>query len=429
VKPHLTIKYHQQPTIKGVPHWVDFINDKTSIVEEFGNDVDKILKEAGLKVWITTEYHLTGDSMESQEGLNRIYRIIFQQDGPVPQGVLESLRKLPQVEYVRIATIGKAELPDFGISASYGGQFDNSRKQIYLPEAHLRSKGSKAIKIAILDTGVDWDHDELKGVVEKRKDFVHIDNLDTTDFIGDITGYDDVPEDEVGHGTHVAGIIAGKGIKIPPGVAPECKIYAVRVLATLQQGNKRIGAGLIDNINVGIKWAVDSGADIINMSLGVKHEHGGLPHEEVVRYAMKKGVTIVAASGNDGTSQRYYPGALPGVLAISAVDGANVVAGFSTFGDHVSLSAPGVNIMSSFLNNTYMSSSGTSQAAPFVTGTIALLKSFAYERKRKLSDAQIKYILKHTSDKKTTRYKDRKLGYGVVNTIDAIRLLDELISN
>jgi subtilisin family serine protease len=72
-----------------------------------------------------------------------------------------------------------------------------------------------------------------------------------------------------------------------------------------------VGAGLIDNINAGVKWAIDQGADVINMSLGVQYTGGGLPHEEVVEYARRKGVTIVAASGNDEQEALYYPGAFP----------------------------------------------------------------------------------------------------------------------
>jgi thermitase len=228
----------------------------------------------------------------------------------------------------------------------------------------------------------------------------------------------------VGHGTHVAGIIAGKGIKIAKGVAPKCKIIPVRVLGAMKQGDTKVGAGLVDNINTGIKWAVDNGAHIINMSLGIKHEGGGLPHEEVINYALKKGVTVIAASGNDGTNDKYYPGALPEVIAVGAIDEMGRTATFSTYGWHVSIVAPGTNIMSAYTNNKYAISSGTSQAAPFVAGVVALLKSYALDFAGVLlKDHQIKYLLKRTADKIDKDIKNERQGFGKLNALDAIKLL------
>jgi subtilisin family serine protease len=243
------------------------------------------------------------------------------------------------------------------------------------------------------------------------------------DFVGDFLGLDESPEDEVGHGTHVAGIIAGAGIAMPEGIAPKCRLLPVRVLGAMKQGARRVGAGLVDNINAGVKWAVDHGADVINMSLGVRHSGGGLPHEEVVDYAKRKGVTIVAASGNDGQEALYYPGAFPSVIAVGASDDHGDVAAFSTYGRQVSFVAPGTDVYSSYLENDYAFSSGTSHAAPFVTGGIALLKSYARSKGRRLSDAQVKSVLKHTADKAGRGFKDRRAGFGRLNLADSMRLL------
>jgi thermitase len=207
------------------------------------------------------------------------------------------------------------------------------------------------------------------------------------------------------------------------GVAPDCSIMPVRVLATMRTGDRLVGAGIVDNINTGIKWAVDHGADVINMSLGIKHVGGGLPHEKVIRYALSKNVTVVAASGNDGTSERYYPGALPGVIAVGAVDGAGAVTPFTSYGANISVVAPGLNIYSSFVHNTYAFASGTSQASPFVTGAVGLMKSFALQQGRKLSNHEIAYILKNTSDKVDSRLRNEHAGYGLLNLADAFKLL------
>lgn len=426
MKLHLIIKLTAALPVRNIPFWGDFITDKSVSVTRFNNPLDVIMKNYGLDFWITKEYKASSaygyNSEEITQGFNRIYRVILQSSDEIPDSLIEKIRQCAVVEDVRKITVGTSELPQPAVAMALSA-IDSSRQNIYLKQAQLFSKGHEHINIAVLDTGVDLEHEELSGVIGKKADFVNMEGLDTTSFIGDTLGYDNIPDDEVGHGTHVSGIIAGRGIKMPEGVAPKCKIMAVRVLATLQQGDKRVGAGLIDNINVGIKWAVDNGADVINMSLGVKQEYGGLPHEEVIRYALSKGVTVVAASGNDGTMDKYYPGALPGVLSIGATSETGNVADFSNYGA-VTLLAPGSNVYSSFMGGTYAFCSGTSQAAPFVSGAIALLKSYALESAgRKLKDNQVKYLLKHTCDKPDSQFRAVKSGYGKLNLLDALRLL------
>ena len=258
---------------------------------------------------------------------------------------------------------------------------------------------------------------------------VDLQGLDTRDFIGVTTGYNRPPEDEVGHGTHVCGILAAKGLQMDEGVAPGCSLMAVRVLATMKVGDRLVGAGIIDNINAGIKWAVDNGADIINMSLGIKHEGGGLPHEDIIRYALSKNVTVVAASGNDGTAERYYPGALPGVIAVGAVDGAGNVTNFTSYGANIMVVAPGLNIYSSFAHNTYAFASGTSQASPFVAGAIGLMKSYAAQQRHTLTNREIAYLLMNTADKADSRLRNEHAGYGLINLADTFKLLRRLLGD
>jgi len=211
---------------------------------------------------------------------------------------------------------------------------------------------------------------------------------------------------------------------------PKCRILPVRVLGALRQGDRSVGAGLVDNINVAIKWAIDRGAAIINMSLGVRHTGGGLPHQDVIDYARRKGVTVVAAAGNDGQEALYYPGALPHVIAVGAVDDQDAVAPFSTFGRQVSFVAPGTNIYSTFLRNEYAHSTGTSHATPFVTGAAALLASYARTRfGAQLRDAQIKHVLKHTADRVDSQFKHPKAGFGRINLLDALKLLEYKLSS
>ena len=139
-------------------------------------------------------------------------------------------------------------------------------------------------------------------------------------------------------------------------------------------------------------------------------------------------MVVVAASGNDGTSERYYPGALPGVFAVGAVDSNGAVTNFTSYGANITVVAPGLNIYSSFAHNSYAVASGTSQASPFVAGSIALAKSYALEQGQKLTANEIHYLLKNTSDKVNSRLRDEHAGYGLLNLADAFKLLNHLLN-
>jgi thermitase len=400
--------------------------DKSRVVETFYPEFDSIFKDFKFKFWVTSEYEPAGrdwDTEESFAGLNKVYRIILQEDYEIPDSLINRIKNIPIIEDARKLLIHEEELPEFQVAVQTSLESQNLYNLIYLPYAKLFTNGVPEIKVAVLDTGVNLFHQELLGKMINGFDFVNLEGLNTTDFIGDKTGYDDVPEDEIGHGTHVSGIIAAKGLKMDEGVCPGCSIMPVRVLATLKNNGRLVGAGIIDNINAGLKWAVDNGADVINMSLGIKHLGGGLPHEDIIKYALSKNVTIVAASGNDGTSEKYYPGALPGVIAVGAVDSEGEVTSFTSYGANISVIAPGVRIYSSYVNNTYAYASGTSQASPFVAGAVALMKSYALEKGKKLSNEHIRYILKSTSDKIDSRLRNEKAGYGLINLADAFKLL------
>jgi thermitase len=429
VKNHLIIWIDKGKKIPDIPFWGDLIKKKGLAADTFYPEISKLFDKYRIPVLYSKEYKpklRTWSAHEVESGLNRVFRVILKEERKFPPELVNEILLVPYVTKVRPGEIGVTEIPRRYAEAKAIPGFDPSAL-IFLKEAQTFTMGSASIKIAVLDTGVDQNHPEIRDAMLPGKDFVDI--IDGADkFIGDYLGFDSDPGDDVGHGTHVCGILAGKGIKMAKGVVPSCKIIPVRVLGALRKGDAVVGAGLIDNINTGIKWAVDQGADVINMSLGIKHEGGGLPHQEVISYALSKGITIVAASGNDGTKDLYYPGALPGVIAVGAVDNNDQIAGFSTYGAHVSFVAPGTSIVSSFPGNKYSMCSGTSQASPYVAGSIALLKSFAAKSGRKLKDNQVKYILKHTSDRMNGKFKDIKSGYGRINLLDAIKLLKYKLS-
>lgn len=427
MKPHIIIKLKDKINSLGLRYWEDIIEDKKDVKKTFYSPVDKIIREKyKIDFFPTLNYKPKDEEwslLEKKNQLNQIFRLVLLTDEKVPKNMIDEISLKPEVSYVKLGEIAQSNIPDKDYSGAQSFSSKYASDYINLKQAHYFTKGHPEISIAVLDTGIDMYHYEFDNTFLHPKDFVNI--IDGAQkFVGDFLGMDDVPDDIVGHGTHVAGIIASKGKKMPLGVAPYCKIIPVRVLGALKNDNKIVGAGLIDDIDAGIKYAVDMGADIINMSLGIKHIGGGLPHESVINYALDNNVTIVAASGNDGLNDKYYPGALEGVIAVGACDMNGNAAQFSTYGKHVSVSAPGVNVYSSYLNNGYVLSSGTSQASPYVSGTISLLKSYALEKKgKKLKNEFIKEILFDSCDKSTALYKDEKMGFGKINTLDALKLL------
>jgi thermitase len=426
VKYHLIVKLRRTLAADlAIPEWVAFIADKSVVHRELDGVVDRVLRDAGLDYWVTREFRPAGRTWSADErehGLDRTYRVILLDDARADEALEDRIRRLPSVEEVRRLQVVEAPVPspELARQASVG----HSRGQsIGLGYAQAVTRGRPDVTVAVLDTGVDLTHPELEGNIVKRADFVDLQGLDTAQFVGDIKDYDDVPTDEVGHGTHVSGIVAGRGLRMDEGIAPDCRLMAVRVLATMRSGDKLVGAGVVDNINPAIKWAVDKGADVVNMSLGIKHQGGGLPHEDVIRYALSKNVTVVAASGNDGSPARYYPGALPGVVAVGAADDSGWPAPFSSYGARITVMAPGVNILSSHARGGYAVASGTSQASPFVAACVALMVSHARNRGRRLTNSDVAGILRHTSDRVDARRRDQRAGYGLINMTDAMKFL------
>lgn len=421
----ITKLVRELPDGLGLPDWQDFITDKSVVRERLEPSVDAVMAQFGVRFWATREYRPAAPAAwnadERRHGLDRTYRLILQQEGRAPAGLVERLRALPAVEEVRGLEVGAAPLPELAGQAS---AIPRAADMIGLAYAKAMTRGRPDVRVAVIDTGVDADHRELRGKVVAQADFVDLTGLDTTGFIGDITGFDTLAADEVGHGSHVSGIIAARGLDMDEGVVPDCRLVAVRALATMLRDGRRFGAGLVDNINPAIKWAVDEGqADVVNLSLGIRNAGGGLPHEDVVRYALSRNVTIVAASGNDGTAERYYPGALPGVCAVGALTQDGTVASFTSYGANITCVAPGTGIYSCFANGTYATASGTSQASPFVAGAVAAMKCFARDHDVRLTNGAIFDALRRTSDKVDTRMRDQRAGYGRLNLADAFKHL------
>ncbi|MCD7910908.1 S8 family peptidase [Bacillus velezensis] len=222
-------------------------------------------------------------------------------------------------------------------------------KAIHVEEAWKKTKG-KGIKIAILDTGVNANHPDLAGNIKEVADF---------------TGSKSGAEDVQGHGSHCAGIIAGVENQFGIiGVAPEAELYCGKVL-----GDN--GSGSYDSIAKGIEWAIKKEVDIISMSLGSSTKPPELLHK-LIRQAYDKNILIIAATGNEN-SEICYPALYDEVIAVSAVDKSLQHAQFSNHGMKNEITAPGVDIVSTYKNGGYAKLSGTSMATPMVAGAAALI--------------------------------------------------------
>jgi subtilisin family serine protease len=248
--------------------------------------------------------------------------------------------------------------------------------------------------VAVVDTGVVTSHPDLADALTAGQDFVD----------GDAD-----PNDLNGHGTHVAGIVAGvagNGIGIA-GVAPGARVMPVRVL-------EADGSGSSATVTRGILWAADNGATVINLSLGGPERDSVL--ERAIDYARGKGVTVVAAAGNQGLTGDpvNYPAASPGVLAVGAVDSGLTRPGFSSSGDHLAVAAPGVQVLSTVPGGWgYMS--GTSMAAPSVAAAAAVLKAAAVRAGSALSATALRDLLTSTAADLGAPGHDRYHGAGLLD--------------
>ncbi|MED1204373.1 S8 family peptidase [Heyndrickxia acidicola] len=211
----------------------------------------------------------------------------------------------------------------------------------------------KGIKVAVLDTGIA-PHSDLKVA-------------GGTSTVSYTTSY----TDDNGHGTHVAGIIAAQQNGVGTvGVAPDVSLYAVKAL-------DQDGEGDLQDILKGLDWAIQNHMDMVNMSLGTPDDSQAF--HDMVDKAYQSGTLVICAAGNDGNADGTgdnvnYPADYSSAIAVGAVDSNLKRAYFSSTGNKVEFTAPGVNIVSTYLHNGYEMMSGTSMATPYVTGLFALLK-------------------------------------------------------
>ncbi|GED66324.1 hypothetical protein BRE01_00260 [Brevibacillus reuszeri] len=259
------------------------------------------------------------------------------------------------------------------------------------------SEGSSDVLVAVVDTGVDMKHPEFAGKLVEGYNILEDNNK---------------PQDDNGHGTHVSGVIAAKtnnkdGIA---GMTWKSKLMPIKAIGA-------DGSGSAVDIAQGIYWATDHGADVINLSVGNYTSSAAL--KEACQYAFQKNVILVAASGNDASDQPSYPAAYDEVLSVAAVDHRKERADFSNFGEHLDVSAPGVDIPSTYIYSDYASLSGTSMACPHVAALAALVRSVQPHMK----NSEVMDVIRKSAVDLGPPGHDQLYGYGMIDVNQTLRQL------
>ncbi len=363
--------------------------------------------------------------------------------GPMPPHFIQNLQRNDAVEYIHPNHV-------FRIEQSAGTdpllQDDWSRAAVRLYEAWGITLGSPNIPVAVIDTGVDYRHPDLAGQfwVNPGEDLNGNGRADSSDFNGvdddgngfvdDVHGWDFTdaptfadggdyldrdadPMDENGHGTMVAGIIAaraGNGIGVA-GVAPQARIMNLRAGTSL-------GFLEEDDVAAAILYAVQNGARIINMSFGDVVVSPLL--RDVVQFAHARGVVLVASSGNSGSDEPHYPSGFTETISVGAVTPNRSLAGFSNYGTTLDVVAPGQAIVTTQLNGQYGRFSGTSAAAPFVSGMAALILS----QNPNWGPEAVRAVITSTAQDLGDRGWDGFYGAGLIDVYAALQVEDGVVA-
>lgn len=302
----------------------------------------------------------------------------------------------------KIGLLPHESKPIYGLTPKSSQFYGWEIIKLNIPDCWVDTQGA-GVRIAVLDTGCDLDHDDLKGNLLLGKNFCKP---------------NDPPEDKNGHGSHVAGTIAARNNGIGMvGIAPKAKILPVKVLGD-------DGAGSLRSVSEGIRWAADQKVDFITMSLGCPFTDRKL--KSAIDYASAKGVVCFCAAGNSGPdTDVMFPARYNNVIAIGAVDEFFNRTVFSCAGESLDFLAPGQDIISCVPNNQYASMSGTSMSNPFATGCAALLLSWNKKNnkyKLKNADDYIQIFSKHSIKLKQEKYQQVKFqGNGIINVKDCLK--------
>jgi serine protease len=403
-------------TLPGVV--VDLKDDATE------QDVARLESATGVDLELNSPSSLAAQLMRADVDAEERERVLaaLRDDPAVESAEAEYVYRLPVEAATRVpAPLGSLAAPELPVRGLWTPDDPRFREQwnfreIGMQKAWEVTRG-KGVVIAVIDTGVAFETDD-HGCYQ-AKDFGRTGFVPGFDFIHNNAH----PNDDQGHGTHVAGTIAestnnGEGCA---GIAPEATIMPLKVLS-------KDGFGSLGDIADAVRYAADHGADVINMSLGGPFPSAIL--HSAVQYAYKKGVTIVCAAGNSGQEGVGYPAAFPECIAVSSVGPGGKLAPYSSYGSQVAIAAPGGDkslganagvLQNSVINNEddYYSLQGTSMASPHVAGVAALLISQGVK-----GPAEVKAALQKAAKPKSPK---KQYGAGLLDAAAAVGRAGSLV--
>ena len=324
----------------------------------------------------------------------------------VPEAAIEGLKRNPNVEYIRadiriqaIAKGGKGggkKPPKDDPTPEPSEVLEWNVDQIDAEKAWSYSTGAGS-KVAVVDTGIDKDHPDLAENIAGGRNYVRKGRkLSTGKW-----------DDDNGHGTHVAGIIAALDNEIGViGVAPEAQLYGVKVLDS--RGN-----GWMGDLIAALEWAVTNNMDVVNMSLSASE--GDPLLESACQSAADAGILLVAASGNNG-GQVQFPAQYGSVIAVGATNSSDQVTSWSNKGSSLEIVAPGLSVRSTWKGGSYETLDGTSMATPHVAGVCALMRGLP----ESLAPEDPRTQLQITADDLYAEGRDTTSGFGLVDAEEAV---------
>ena len=374
---------------------------------------------------------------KNDETLSRIIKVSF--DKSVSESTVLSLQNSdPTIEYIEKSKTYQLDfIPNDSLVSE---QWALEKIQAF--DAWDITTGSDTVLLAIIDTGIDYLHPDLKNKIYHNTSEMGTDNLgrdksnngidddnngfvddymgwDFTDRVGfpfdssggDYLDWDNNPMDENNHGTYIAGISGAETNNVTgiAGVAPNIKLLNLRAF---DPG----GYGEEDDVAAAILYAVQSGAKVINMSFG--DDSYSLVLRDVIRYAYSKNIVLVGSSGNSSSSLPHYPSSYPEVISVGNSTEEDYVASSSNYGSTLDLVAPGSSILTTGRNDSYALISGTSAATPHVSAAAALILSL-----QNFSNEEVKQILKSTSDDIDHAGWDLRSGAGRLNLFKALTVI------
>ncbi|MFM8581751.1 MAG: S8 family serine peptidase [Planctomycetaceae bacterium] len=334
--------------------------------------------------------------------VHQSYRLVPAVAATLPEQALEALKNAPGVEAVE---------PDGEMQAHASAEYPWGVLRIGCEPLHLGTYPNALapitglnIKVAVLDSGINYNHADLAANYAGGYDFINNDSD---------------PLDDNGHGTHVSGTIAavGNGTGVI-GVAPQAKLYGVKVLGAN-------GSGSFSAIISGLQWCIDNKIAVANLSLGSSTDPGTTV-QTAFNNAYAAGLVIVASAGNSGAGVDTvgYPAKYASVIAVGSTTSTDALSSFSSTGPAVELAAPGSSIYSTVMSGGYGTMSGTSMASPHVTGVAALVVStgLADSNANGLINDEVRTILQTTAQDLGTAGRDNSFGYGLVDADAAVVL-------